>query len=267
MAAKPKLFYKAEIKRSKYFRRFAWMLLAFVSSVGAWLALIASVSYEEVPDGILLPLGQIVASILIPVLFLRAVINLRRWFSTKNEKIRMFDRGFTWKRGKNEYKYSWSQLKTFRKGIHDASFLGRTIRQVGAHTFIMRDGQEFKITPRHGNTHIVAKRVDSMVGERVGTLMARSLRESRSVRIHPKLVVTPAGLVAGKSKIRWEEVDVKVQKEHLLIKRKDEEGQFKRVKSYPIYEIDNLAGFLDIADSMMLNYQPERFGIETYDME
>ena len=263
---KPKLLYKFEVERKQHIRRFMWMLLAFVASFSAWIALDYVGGQGDDIDPDLLRFGQSIAIVLAIILFFRAVIHLLRAIRTKSESAQFFDRGFRWKIGKNDpAKYSWSQLRSFRQGVRTVAIFKRPIFQFGEQVITMRDGKSFKFTARHGDIRQFTRAVRPYIADITGTQMGRQLRENKAVRLHPDLAISPNGVIAGKHKIRWSQVDIKATKNKLVISKRTKKGQFKAVKSYNIRQIDNIAGFLDIAHSTIQNHQPERFNIKTYE--
>lgn len=272
---RPKLLFKADTERRPYLRRFAWMVLGMITALAAYIA-IGEAAARNIQDqpfldlerwdrvvNLALEAGWWVALILVVLLFYRAVVNLWRGLTTRNESIRVFDQGFAWKRGDNQYKYSWAQLKGFREGGHTITIFGRPLLQWGGHTLIMRDGKRFTVTARHGNLRRFAKVVEPYVADRMGTIMGQALRQSKSVRLHPDLTLTPQGIVAGDHKIPWSQVDVQVKNNRIAIRRLGKNGKFRTVKRFNKSQIDNVAGFLDIAHTTIQNHQPERFNIQT----
>lgn len=260
---KPKLLLEVEVRRRRYLRRFAWLSLALVAVCGALIALDRAAARDLAGDTVFV-VGQIAGLVLVALLLLRALSNLVRGLRTRNETLRFFDRGFSWKRGKTQHKYGWTQLKTFRQGAPSLR-LGRwTLLQRGAHVLTMRDGQVFRFTPAHGDMRQFVRLTRPYVMDVTGTTMGRALRSEKSIRLHPQLIIQGAGVVVGKQKIRWSELDVKASERRLVIYRKNASGRFKQVKSYPAHRVDNLAGFVDIAESTIRNHQPERFNIKTH---
>ena len=262
---KPRLIYKFEVERKKHIRRFMWMVLALIASFSAWIALDYVGSQGEDIDPDLLRFGQSIAIILAIILFFRALIHFLRVLRTKNESAQFFDRGFRWQIGKNDpAKYSWSQIKSFRQGIRTIALFKRTLFQSGAQIITMRDGKVFKFTPHHGDVRQFTKAVRPHIADIMGTQMGRALRDNKTIRLHRELAISANGVVAGKHKIRWSQVDIKATKGKLVISKRNK-GKFKAVKSYNIRRIDNIAGFLDIAHSTIQNHQPDRFNIKTYE--
>ena len=263
---KPRLIYKFEIERKKHVRRFMWMVLAFTASFSAWVALDYVAGQGEEIDSDLLYFGQSIAIVLAIILFFRALIHLLRALRIKNESAQFFDRGFRWQIGKSDpLKYSWSQIKTFRQGIRTFAIFKRPVFQYGAQVITMRDGKVFKFTPHHGDSRQFTKAVRPHIADIIGTQMGRALRDNKSIRLHSELTINANGVIAGKHKIRWSQVDIKATKGKLIVSKMMNKGKFKSVKSYNIRQIDNIAGFLDIAHSTIQNHQPDRFNIKTYE--
>ncbi len=254
MEQRPKLLFEAELKRNKYFKRFMWMILATVAAGAAWIAL-DEVAGRDAADANLLTIGKWVALIAFVLLVLRALLNLFNYFRVRSESLMVFDRGFVWKRGKKQRKYGWNQVKSFKEGS--------LIRQHGTHVIITRDGQTFKFRSRLGNPQAFADAVRPMIAETTAEAMTRAMREARSVRLHPQLAFNSVGVIAGKSKIHWSQVDVKIKRNKLSVCKRDSEGNFRTVKFYDIHSIDNLHGFMDVAESAMRTHQPQRFNIKT----
>lgn len=268
MMEKPRLIYEFAISRRHDVRRFFWNLLAAVAAFGAWVALDAVPSRTDADiDPLLLRVGEIVALGVTALFAVRAFFNLLRALRRRNESGRIFDRGFTWSRGvgkrKTEEKYAWTQVKTFREGVRTIRIGRLVLAQRGAHVLTMRDGEVYKFTAAKGNPHAFVKAVRPYVSDVIGERMARSLREGKTIRVHPQLAVSPKGIMAGDEKIRWSELDVDVKGGTLSIKKLDKNGKFKRVKAFPLTQMDNVGGFMEIANMTIRNHQPQRFNIKT----
>ena len=264
-AQKPELLFEADVDRRRYLRRLIWLIFAIAAMIAARLALRETVQEENV-DGQILDIGQFIALILAAILAIRAAITLGRFLTTRSEKIRIFDRGFAWQIGKTQHKYSWGQLKTFREGVQTFSIFGRPLVQLGAHTMRMRDGKTFRISARHGDTRAFVRAVRPVIADITGTIMGRALRENRSVQLNKTFTLAPKGIVAGNHKIRWSALDIRVRRGKLAVRELNKKGKFKTVKTFKTRNIDNLAGFLDIAESVIQNHQPDRFDVKTKGM-
>ena len=259
---KPRLIFSAEISRRPFIRRFLWWLLASVAAAGAAVALTYA-SDRHVTDSSLLVVGQVVAILVVVLGLLRALANLLVGLRRKNETLRFYDRGFVWIRGKDEYKYNWNQVVSFREGIHTITLFGRLIAQRGAHELKMRDGKVFRLTGVYGDMRMFAKAVRPIIADVTGERIARIIRDqNRSVRLNNKLGIWGGGIIAGKHKIPWSQLDVNVRKGKLVISRLNEAGKFKRVATFNAHEINNLGGFMDVAQNSMRHFQPKRFQIK-----
>lgn len=258
---KPKLFYQVTIERRPFFRRFMWWLMGGVTAIAA-LGALALAADRQVVDANILTVGQIVAVIVTVLAFLRALLNLRAGLRRRNETLRIFDQGFTWKQGDKEYRYKWQQVATYREAISERKILGRKFQQ-GALELKMINRREFKITPIHGDTRRIARFIRPIIAEITGTAMGRALRNDKSVRLHNELSLWSGGVKAGKYEIPWSELDIGIRNRMLIIRRKGEDDHFKPVKRYAVGEINNLGGFMEIVTTTIPNYQPDRFNIKT----
>jgi hypothetical protein len=185
-----------------------------------------------------------------------------RGLRNKNETVRFFDRGFRWQRGKEAHKYAWSDIAVFRQGIRQFRLGKRILFQSGAHTFKMRDGEVFYFKPLHGDSKSFLLRVRPFISDMMGERIGRALRNGKTVRVHPDLALSAEGLEVSKLIIPWEDVDIKLVGRQVVVSRLDENSEFKPVKRFSVYKIDNLGGFIEIAQSTIKNHQPERFNIK-----
>lgn len=259
---KPNLLYQVHVERRSHLRRFFWNLLGVVAAVGAWVALYVAEG-RRVIDPLVLQAGQVIALGVAAMLLVRAIFGLIRGLRRRNEFARFYDRGFTWQRGREEHKYSWAQVKSFREGVRQLRLGRLVLGEAGAQIMTTRDGNVYKFTRIHGDPRRFASAVRPYVSDVMGERMARALRDNKTLKLHPTLLVTPAGVQAGKHKIRWSELDVSVKRGRLLIRRADKSGKFRTVQSYGVHQVDNVGGFLELASSTIKNYQPERFNIKT----
>ncbi|MEQ8675851.1 MAG: hypothetical protein RLP44_16545 [Aggregatilineales bacterium] len=260
---RPKLLLKAKTNRRRYFRRALWLILALVAAFAAWIALDEAIS-RDVFDADVLRIGQWVAVIISALFFLRILINLYLWLRTKNETVAIFDRGFQWEKGKKKSKYSWSQLKEYRDTSGGIKFLHWYLFRRGGLNFLMRDGEKFRLTARHGDLNKLRADIEPIVADITGTTIGKALRNRKQVKLHSKLVMSAGGIVTGKEKLRWSEVDVQEKKRHVVIARISKDGKTKTVQKFRKQDVINLPGFLDIAESTIRNHQPDRFNIKTY---
>lgn len=258
MEQQNRLLFEAQFKRNRYFRRFMWMVLATVASLAAWIAL-DEVAGRGEADADLLNIGKWVALAAAALLALRAIFNLITYFRTRTETVRVFDRGIIWTRGKkSEFKYQWPHVKSFTEGIHRRPLFGKR----GAQVLLMRDGKTLQFKPRLGDAVEYTEIVRSIVAELTAERMTRALREGKAVTVHPKLAMNKSGVIAGKNKIRWSQVDIELKRNKLVVSKLTKEGKFQSVQSYDVHTVENLYGFLDVADSAMRTHQPKRFNIK-----
>jgi hypothetical protein len=262
---RPRLIYQASIRRKVYFRRFMWSLLGAAGAAGAFVALDETAGRQldgvtsQIVDHQVLQIGGLIA-LVIGVLFgLRALLNFWRWLTRRNEELRFFDQGFSWKRGSDEYKSGWTKLKAYREGAHGIYLGGRPILQWGAHRLTMRDGRVFRVTGTYGDTRRFAKAVRQIAADYTGTWMGRALRHEQPVRLHRQLTLYPGGVHVGKHSIPWSELDTGLRRGRLVILRQNAKGKFKTVKSFNPASVDNVQGFLELAHGTIRNWQRERF--------
>lgn len=258
---KPRLVYQTKVERRTYIRRFFWALLAIVGAIGAWAALFY-VQERGIMTSTMIPVGQVLALGVAALFAVRGFFNLLRGIRSKNETVRFYDRGFRWTRGKDDYKYSWSQISTFRQGMRQVKIGNMILFQSGAHTFRMRDGNVLRFTPAHGDSKRFLLKVRPFISDIMGEKIGRALRNGMTVRVHPSLALSAEGIEVGKNRISWEDADVKLENRRLIISRKTKDGTFKPVKKLSTSEIDNLGGVVEIAHSTIKNHQPERFNIK-----
>jgi hypothetical protein len=261
MFEKPQLIYESTIERRKHIRRFLLNILILVSAVGAWAAFLTARD-RGAADPLLMQVGEIIALGLAAMMLVRAIFNLIRVFRTRNEILRVFDKGFTWQIGQEQYKYAWGQTTSFREGARQLRLGPLVLAQMGAHELKMKDGRTFRVTAAHGDTRQFARLVRPYIADVTGARIGRTLRNQKTVRLHPQLVVAPQGLVAGQHKIPWSKANIRVKRGRLFIERLEKE-RFKTVRSYPTYQVENLGGFVDVARSTIQNHQPKRFNIKT----
>ncbi len=260
----PRLIYRFEVRRRVHLRRFLWNLLVAVASIGAWAAFFyLTEQRHEALSPLLLTVGQVLALGAVAVFAVRAAFAFARSLRTQSQSAQFYDRGFRWQRGTDVNQYAWSSVRNFREG-HRQLRLGRLILGGwGGHTLEMKDGKVYRFTAMHGNPRIFAHVVRPYITEAVGERMAQALREGKTIRLHPQFVIARAGVQARREKIRWSELDIKIGRGRLLVKRADANGKFRTVARFPLSQINNLGAFLDLASSTIQNHQPERFNIRT----
>lgn len=258
----PKLLFQAVITKQPYRRRFWFSVLIIAATLGAWFALDMA-GKRGLVDANLIDIGWLAAAAIVALMTVRAFVSLFRMITRKNETLRFFDRGFSWTRGDQKYQYGWGKVDVFREGAGGIYLGKRPLAQWGAHTLTMTDGQVFKVTPVYGNLRRFARAVRPYIAEATGVQMARALRDDQSIRLHRKLTVWPGGIEIGKHEIPWSGLNVKLEKNRLILQSKDSKGKFKTVKGYAIRSVDNVGGFVELATSTIRNHQRERFENKT----
>jgi hypothetical protein len=199
-------------------------------------------------------------SVVIGILFgLRALLNLWRTLVRRTVTLRIFDKGFVWVSSKREDKYGWSQLVSYREGGRGLYLGERPIVQWGADRLQMSDGRVFKITGVYGDFREISRILRRIAAHFTGIQMGRWLRDEKPVKLHPKLVIWPGGVEAGKQEIPWSQVEVRLRNRHLEILRRSDSGKFKTVRGYNARQVDNVGGFLELATATIRNHQRERF--------
>ncbi|MCU0496371.1 MAG: hypothetical protein MUF87_03350 [Anaerolineae bacterium] len=258
---KPKLIYTITVERQRYLKRFFWNLLALVAAFGAWVAL-NQAGGRGIADPLLIQVGEILALGVVALFFVRGIFNLWRWLTRRKESIQFFDRGFIWQQRGIDHKYKWTQVKSFREGVRPLRIGPWVIATLGAQTLTMGDNRAFRITAVHGDVRLITSYVRPYIADVIGERIARALRENKAVQLHPSLIMHSAGLQIGRNKIRWEQVDVEIRGDRLLIKKLNDRQKFKVFKTFNIRQIDNLGGFLEVANITIQNHQPHRFNIK-----
>jgi hypothetical protein len=197
-----------------------------------------------------------VGVLLVGLLLVRVIVNWWRWRTRHDETIRVYDQGFVWQRDGESYKYAWNKLLTIREGGRGL-YLGRLpLVQWGAHTLTMTDKQVFRFRPHHGDMRAFIRVVRPYAADVTGTRMGRILRQEKPVRLHPRLVAWPGGLAVGRREIHWSLLDVDIQRGRLVIRaRKENNGKYRTVRSYPIHAVDNVGGFIELATVTIENHR------------
>ncbi|MCA0458088.1 MAG: hypothetical protein LCI00_29245 [Chloroflexi bacterium] len=244
---KTKLFVESKINRAPYFRR-AWLsLLGCIVAILAIWGLYEASNLEKLPSGLWLPLTIVVA--LGGLLFLiRALVNLVRWFRTKDETLKLFNKGIVRTRNGQNETFGWGSIKTYREGSKELRLT-------------MKNGDVLTIDRRYGEFERWASYIRRYAAQITGVHIARAIREERPVHLHPKLVVWPGGVEVDKKEIPWADVEARLNKGKLTIYQKSKAGGFQKVRQYKMNTVDNIGGFLEVAHSTMKNHQRERFGV------
>lgn len=264
---KPRLLFKARTERKKPMRRFLWGTLAGMSGLAIYALLpelYARSNAISPLDPAWLTVGQVFAVGVFGVFTVRALFALGRGFRLPSESLRLFDRGFTWERRDGAHKYAWRQLKTYHERFSTGSIGRWKLWQWGEIRLVMGDNRVFRLRPYHGDLRQIAQRLRPIAADEVGTRMARALRDGKTVHVYRDLTLSPQGVRARGRSIRWQDVDIATRRGRLVISQQDKKtGKFRPVARYPLRRVENLPGLLEVAQSTIQNYQPQRFGIET----
>lgn len=255
-AEAPRIIYESEVRRSRYFRRFMWLLLGTAATTGAFVAL-NEATLRNLASPFLLDIGKAAAILLGGFLAVRALYNLTLSIIRRTETLRFYNKGFVWTRGSKSYKYKWTELDRFREGARGLYLFGRPILQWGAHLLEMDDERLFKFRSIHGNPRTFARIVRPYAAYVTSVKLSRQLREDRPVTLHPRLTLYSNGVEAGKTEIHWSVLSAVVKNGRLLVQRLDRGGA-KTVRRYPIHKVDNVGGFLEIVKSSQRQYESMR---------
>lgn len=262
---KPRLLYQTVIDRKTYTRRLRWTIIGMLASGGVWYML----GLPQIQDAVgafgllppwaeiaLLNGGRLVALAVLIFSGAHTATNLVLALRRRTERVRFFDRGFTWQRhGQADAKYAYNAIKTYVEAPRDWRFRKKPVLQWGRLTLNMRDGSTFHVTPAHGDMRLIAARIRPYIAEEIGTRMGQMLRAGKSFRVHKAIAVTPDGLVIdGKTRIAWKQLTAKVDKTTLMLAvLKD--GTPHPVKQVPTREVQNLAAFMELVETTTENFQ------------
>lgn len=250
---KTKLLYEVTIERRGYRRRFVRLLIILLATGLAWVAL-GLADEQDLIDERVLWVGQLAAAVIILLVSIRMLINLIWMLARPTERLRIFNKGFTLERGTQKAQYGWGALDTFRESGRGIYLGNRPLIQWGAYTLLMNDKRLIKLRPRYGDFRQIARVIRPYAAEVTGTNMARSLRQEKPVRIHPKLIVWPGGLQVGKEEFPWGTLHVAVTDGRLVIRAK-QKGKIRTVRRFDTHNVDNLGGFMELATTTIRNHR------------
>lgn len=258
----PRQIYKAQVTRRPYRRGFRYGLLLVLAAVAVWyLVKLPDVAGGGFPwlsprwQGIILGVGNMVAGLLVMVGAARLTWNMILMIRRKPERVIFYDAGFVWEIRGERHKYGWNAIKAVLEDPNAWFFRGKSRFQWGHVTFKMRDGASYRFTPAHGDLIGFLQTVRPYYADELGARMGQQLRMNKSFRIHPRLVVRPAGLVLDKKQaIPWEKLRMEVTGRHLILNQATA-GGVERVERLPLKKISNLAGFMELAESTMETFQ------------
>ncbi|MEO1443593.1 MAG: hypothetical protein AAFV33_24540, partial [Chloroflexota bacterium] len=267
---KPRLIYRATADRSIYRKRVRRAVIGMLAGGGVFFMLGLPVVVNAILDLNLISIGRlapgtfelgalvggrVVAMLILLISAARAIVNLIRYFNRRTEEVRFYDVGFVWIRGEESHKYGWSAVKTVRENPRFFFIGKRPVLQWGEISFLMRDGETYKVTPEHGDLRGFLKRVRHYYGDEMGTRMGQRLRVNKPFKVHPELAVMPDGLVLNNEyQIGWEVLKVAVKKRQLNVAYMDGDS-IKVAAKLPAHEIDNLAGFLELVEATAETFQ------------
>jgi len=258
MEEKPRLIYGVSIRRKRYFSRFARALFLVLVVVAAYFAL-GEAAARGLANPLLLDVGRLAAVVLAGLLSVRGLYNLVMGLARRSESLRIYDKGLLWSRRGQKHKYAWHQLVAYREGARGLYLARWPLVQWGSNTFVMADGQRFRYGQRFGDTRVGAEAVRRYAAYVTGVRMGQALRSEQPVKLHPRLTIYPTGIESGKVDIHWSEADVQLDGDRLVIRRLEPDGRFKTVARYAQREVENVGGFLELADATIRNHQPDRF--------
>lgn len=247
----------------RYALRRAWvtviiagLLVGLFVGLGLWRDL----EFEQAP---LVNLSRMVAFFIAAMFAVRAVFNLGRAMFRRTQKAHFSREGFAWQVDKEVSRYRWTQLKAYRKGARTWR-LGRIpIRKFGQHRLTMNDGKTFVLHHAITSPEAFERVLDPIINAVMGEKIANTLRSDQAVKLHPKLIVTKNGVVVlkGGKKIglKWSNVNLLHQRGKLIVQTLGKNGKFKTVQGFADHTIDNLGGFLELAETTIANHQPNRY--------
>jgi hypothetical protein len=254
----PRLLYKTQVSRRRYWRRLPLLLLGAFAACGAYWALTVAGRREVITTPWVIDSGRLVAVALAALFFVNAGLTLYRALTRRSVRIQVFDKGITWRTSLRAEKFPWQDVTRVREGA-SGIYLGRTpLLQWGAHKLMTRDGDTFSFSARQGDPRRFMATARPYIARVHGIRIGRTLREEQSVRLHPKLTVYPGGVEANGREIPWSRLDTLVSGGKLVIRQRTDNNRFKTIARYPIGSVDYLAGFLEVAQETIRNAQRER---------
>jgi len=265
----PVVLFKAQVTRKAYWRALRLSLLIVLAGAGVFYILtVPEITTGETPfipppyGEIALGVGRIAAGLLLAGGGGRLAYALIMLIRRRPERVVFYDRGFAWERRGNRVKYGWNAVKAVREDPHAWFWRGKPVLQWGHITFKMRDGSVYRFTPAHGNMLAFLRRVREQYAAETGTRMGQMLRLNKSFRVHPKLGVTPAGLlIDDKKRIEWKNLQIQNDGSKLIVSRISDNGNIQQVRTYPVKQIDNFAGFMELVESNIDTFQrPNPYG-------
>jgi len=255
---KSRLIFQRDIKRGRYVRRLFRQVLGFLAVLGAYFA-VGEAAARGVIAGLTVDIGRLAAIVLGGLFVVRAGSYLFYALTRRSEELRFYSKGFVWVRGKEAFKYPYPELVRYREGGRGLYIGMRPLVQWGAHTLEMRDGEVFRVRPRHGSLKRFADRVRPHAANVTAIQIGQTLRAGRPVQLHRNLTVYPGGVEIGRHEVRWVEMAVLIRRNSLIIQRySPKRKKFRRVKRFWIPHVDNVGGFYDLAQGTIRNHRERR---------
>jgi hypothetical protein len=258
----PVLIYQAQTLRAPYARQ---MGFAFVFGMIALICFfpIRHLAYQNDENRDVLVLSMMFMLFLALFFGIRFIWSFIKWRRTPNERVRVYDQGIIWEKNGDLKRYSWDKIKRYRRGARVATLFDKPLWVRGEQRLWLVNGDELRFSARLDDPRQFDRVIAPIVADVTGERMGMALREKRAVKLADDLMMASGGIVAGKHKISWKTVDIQLKKNKLIIYKLGEGGKFKPLATIPAHSIDNLAGFMDVAESIIQNYQPHRFNIRT----
>ncbi|MEO0560801.1 MAG: YcxB family protein [Chloroflexota bacterium] len=262
-ANEPITLFKAARNPAPYRKKARYGLLLFLVGLGVWflptLPLIANSESAIIPEAyqqLALNIGRLIAVALLVIgagrLIVFGILSTRR----KPERVIFYDAGFVWERNGQKKKYGWNALQAVFEDPHAWFFRGKPVFQWGSIAFKMRDGEVFTFTPSHGDMTAFLREVRPTYGGEIGARYGQLIRLNKTFRVHPRLQVAPPGLILNKKKqIPWERLKLDMTARHLVIKQIGGDGDIKIAAKLPLKEIENLAGFTELVETVAETFQ------------
>ena len=268
---KPQRLYRAGTSPRPYRKRLRRALMVALAGGGVFVLFslplvtdaITNFDLFAVPDvarsGVILA-GRLIALLVLLLGAVRAALNVVPALRRRLERVTFYGEGFVWERPGAKNRHGWKSVKTIRENPRRWQIGGRTVLEWGEVTFKLRDGTRYRLTPAHTDLNAFLERVRPYYADIMGTRMAQRARQGQSFRVHPKLVVTPEGLVINnKQRIGWANLHVRVDDGELVVSHIKKGGSPRPVTTYPAHEVDNLAGLLDFVEMTADNFQRDTY--------
>ena len=258
----PILLYQAQTLRAPYARR---MGFAFVFGIIALICyvLMRHFAYQNNAHQDVVFFSMMFTLFLAVFFGVRLVWAFVRWRKTPNERVRVYDQGIIWEKDGDLKSYAWDKIKRYRRGARVATVFGKPFWVRGEQILWLVNGDTLRFHAGLDDPRLFDRVIAPIVADVTGERMGMALRDKRAVKLADELMMASGGIVAGKHRISWKAVDIQLKKNKLMVYKLTEGGKFKPLTSIPAHRIDNLAGFMDVAESIIQNYQPHRFNIRT----